>query len=132
MGYQAAQAAIETLFSTNWPHTQIAYDGKTFDPRSLSEWVRIAVREADGNQASCGSQNILFRYTGTVFVQVFTVNGKGSGRALELADLVTPIFRSLIVDGIHYKVPVVTRVGSADAWYQVNVSCEYYREEIQA
>lgn len=131
MGFQAAQALIETLFATNWTATPITYDGVSFDPRALEEWVRIAVREGAGNQASCGSSNVLFRYNGVVFVQIFTKNGLGSGRAKELADLVTPIFRSKVVSGIHYRVPVVTVVGASDAWYQVNVSCEFYREEFQ-
>lgn len=132
MGFQAAQSAIETLFNTSWTHTLIARDGVDFDPRSLNEWVRFSVREAAANQASIGTQNQLYRYYGVLFVQIFTKNGLGSGRAKELADLVTPIFRSKIVNGIHYRVPVVTTVGPSDAWYQVNVSCEFYREEFQS
>lgn len=129
MGFQSTQALIETLFSSNWSHTNISYDGVPFDPRLLEEWVRIAVREGSGNQASIGSTNPMFRYNGVIFVQVFTKNSIGSGRALELADLVTPIFRSKFLNGIHYGVPVVARIGPSDAWYQVNVSCEFYREE---
>lgn len=136
MSFKATQDAIETLFSTQWavaaPTVTVAYDGDGFDPGQIPEFLRFAVREAtDGIQASCGTTNVLFRYFGTVFIQIFTPNQNGPGRALELADLVTPIFRSKIVNGIHYGVPVVTRVGPSDAWYQVNVSCKFYREEIE-
>jgi hypothetical protein len=132
MGFQAAKAEIETLFKNNWTYTEIAYEGVPFDDRLLDEWVRISIADAGGKQASCGIQNVMFRYVGNLFVQIFIKNDKGSGRAMELADLVTPIFRSKIVNGIHYGVPEAIKVGPSEAWFQVNVSCEFYREEFQS
>lgn len=131
MGFQSSQAAIEVLFGDNWSYTPITYEGVTYDPKEVDEYVRISVQEPGGNQGSCGTQNVLFRYRGTFQVQIFIRDGQGSGRALELADLVTPIFRSKIVNGIHYGVPAVVKVGPSNAWYQVNVICEFYREEFQ-
>lgn len=129
MGFLSAQNAIEGLFHANWSHTVITHDGEILDVRNVSEWVRIAVREGKSNQASLGVTNPMFRYFGILFVQIFVRNNTGTGRARELADLVTPIFRSKIVNGIHYGVPEVSTVGPDEAWFQVNVSCEFYREE---
>lgn len=130
MGFQQAQATIEQMLADAWQDlTPIAHENDGFDPRNVAEWIRITVKESDGKQASCGSVNRLFRYPGVVFIQIFTEAGKGSGRALELADLITPIFRSVIQDNIHFGVPVATRVGPSESWYQVNVDCNFYREE---
>lgn len=128
MSYQAAQVSIESEFVTNWTYTQVARDNVDFEPQSLTEWVRITVLPASGRQASMGADP-LFRYNGLFCVQIFTRSGLGWGRATELADLITPLFRNRRLGNIQFYVPEMMRVGVTDGWYQVNVDCPFYREE---
>ena len=64
-----------------------------------------------------------------LFVQIFVKPDIGSGRALELADTITTLFRAKRIGGIVFLVPKVQKVGVFKDWYQVNVSVEFSREE---
>jgi hypothetical protein len=129
MSYAAELTAIESEFATNWPHTEVAYQNVNFNPEALDEWVRISALPASANQISMGS-NPYFRYRGLVAVQIFTKPGMGSLRSSQLADYVTAVFRSKNIGGIQFGVPAATRIGTVNGWYQVNVNCPYYREEL--
>lgn len=120
---------IESYFTDNWPYTSIAYQNVNFNPEALDEWVRISVLPASANQISLGS-NPYFRYRGVVAIQIFTKPGIGSRRSTELADYITSLFRSKNISGIQFGVPEAHRMGAVNGWYQVNVNCSYYREEL--
>lgn len=128
MGFFDQQSTIEQAFLTAWTYTPVAKDNVSFEPQTLSEYVRLTDLNAYGRRASLGN-NPLYRYGGMVVVQIFTKLNTGSARAKVLADLVTPIFRDRRIGDVQFFVPAVTRVGPRDGWYQVNVDCPYYRDE---
>jgi hypothetical protein len=125
VGYLAEQSAIETWFTSNWPHTNIVYDnGEVLQD---TEWVRISVQPGEAKQVSMGD-NPSFRHYGAVFLQIYTAVDTGSGRALELADLAEVLFRNAVVSGIVFKVPEVRKPRQGDVeGYQVNVITDFYR-----
>lgn len=128
MGYADSHAVIENEFVSAWTETRIAHENEHFDPMGLDEWVRFVNLTGGGGQASLGN-NPLYRYRGIVVVQIFVLPNTGWARADELADLVTPIYRSRRISDVQFGVPVATRMGERDGWHQVNVDCPYYREE---
>lgn len=125
MNYSQEKQAIEQHFEANWPHTPIVFENAKFTGAE-DEWVRLSILNGDAYQASMGD-NPAFRHPGVVVVQIFTRPDSGSGRALELADLVDQLFRLAVVSGIVFRVPRVQKVPSDNEWYQVNVSTEFYR-----
>ncbi len=123
MNYAQEKDTIEQFFATNWPHTPVVYENAP--PSDNSEWVRLSIQNGRACQASMGD-NPAFRYPGVVFVQIFTARDVGSGRALELADLVDTLFKIAVVSGIQFKVPRINKIMS-DGPYQINVSIDFYR-----
>lgn len=124
MSYLTEKKNIEEFFIANWTHTPIEFEnGET---SLTSEYVRITIQNGDAFQVSMGD-NPSFRHVGVVFVQIFTATDIGSGRALELADLVDQLFRIAVVSNIHFSVPQVKRIRNESEWFQVNVSIAFYR-----
>ena len=130
MSFLNEQLDIETYFKEAWKYTAVAYDRVEFNPTIYDEWDRFVIRNGNARQSSIAGDNPGFRYYGVIYVQIFTRASIGTGRALQLADYVTALFRSASVNGIQFKTPSITRVGNMeDSWFQVNVDCPYYREE---
>ena len=128
MSFVSEKATIEQYVQTNYASTLVKYENDEMNDSSASEWIRVSTQNADAFQASLGS-NPLFRYVGVLFVQIFVKPDIGSGRALELADTITTLFRAKRIGGIVFLVPKVQKVGVFKDWYQVNVSVEFSREE---
>ncbi len=124
MSYLQEKIDIETYFEANWTETPIVFENKTYD--GATEWVRISIQNGDAFQASMGDSPA-FRFIGVVFVQIFTKTDTGSGRALELVDLVDALFRNLVLTNLRFKVPQVKKMGKSGEMYQTNVSTEFYR-----
>lgn len=131
MSFLAEQIAIESYFKDNWTYTPIAYENVNLNSNSLDEWVRLTIRPANPQVAGISGSQLMYRYKGVLFIQIFVREGIGSGRAIQFADYVSGLFRSKYVDGIHFGVPAVTRVGSRDSFFQVNVDVGFYREEFE-
>lgn len=128
MSFVSEKVTIEQYVQANYASTLVKYENDEMNDSSVSEWVRVSTQNADAFQASLGS-NPLFRYVGVLFVQIFVKPDIGSGRALELADTITTLFRAKRIGGIVFLVPKVQKVGVFKDWYQVNVSVEFSREE---
>lgn len=130
MSYAQSQADIESYFDANWLFTQIAWRNVKFDPKGLTEWVKLTTRSNESFQASMGADVNVYRYEGTLIVQLFGELNKGSGRLAELTDRVCDLFRSKRIGNITFRVPQVIDVGTQDGWYQINVICDFYRDEL--
>ena len=124
MSYQQEKQDIEEWFQTEWIHTPIAFENKTYD--GVDEWVRLTIQNGPAFQASMGD-NPAFRFTGVVFVQIFTTTDTGSGRAVELVDIAETMFRNLVLTNLRFKVSQVKKMGKSGELYQINVSTEFYR-----
>lgn len=125
MSYLQEKLDIENYFKAQWSHTPIVYENDEYNG-SGDEWVRLSIQNAEAKQVSMGD-NPSFRYIGIVFVQIFTRTDIGSGRAIGLADLVEQLFKNLVLTNLRFKVPQVTRMPTTAAFFQVNVSTDFYR-----
>lgn len=128
MSFLTEKSTIEQFFKLNFTEALIKYENDEMNDDSVNEWVRISIQNSKSFQASLGS-NPLFRYIGVVFVQIFTKLDIGSGRAIEIADNLTQLFRAKRIGDIVFKVPSLQKIGVSNDWYQVNVSVEFFREE---
>jgi len=132
MSFLAQQTEIEAYMTANWSYTTIARQNVAFDYTNLSEWIRVSVLDGNTRQSSMSSPRS-FRYFGIVVIEIFVAMDVGTGRALELADLASGLFRAIDIGSSVYETPVVTRRGSANGqWYQIDVDCPFYREEFES
>lgn len=128
MTFQAQKSALETYIKTNLTGTNLVFENQTQNNK-VSEWVRVNILNPDGKQISLGS-NPYYRYIGLLIFQIFIKPNTGSGRAMEIADQITTLFRGLTISGMTFKPPVIDPVGESGGWYQHNVSTQFSREEV--
>lgn len=130
MSFADALTTIESRFHSLWDKTDadVTYGNVAFQPRNNFPWVRLTVQHGDTNRAAVYPE--YYRSTGVIFAQIFVPPNKGTKLALTLADTVSGIWRGQQFSGVSCLAPSVTDVGVRDGWYQVNVSCPYYRDEL--
>lgn len=131
MSFAKERAVLESYFHDNWTETEVAYDNVDFDP-STDAWVRFKIQNGDSVQADINHSNPLYRHIGVVMVQVFVPVKSGTNRARELADTVSNMFRRVQPGhGITLRTPSIFTVGPNNEWFQVNVSCPFWRNEFE-
>lgn len=124
----AVNEARSFLDAEGVPHTQ---DNAPLPENAGRDdlWARITVLPGSSAQASIGSSP-LHRTDSVLSVQLFAQLNRGSGGVGTLAGKVQRKFRSLLVGGLTFRSPSVRRVGRSGEYWQVNVSCPFYHEEI--
>ena len=108
----------------------VAYDNAPFTPTDGVKWVRFTVLPGDSVQASIGVAK-RFRTVGVAVAQIFLPIDRGDKDALALAETVKLAFRATTVSGVTFRTPSLRRVGRTDNWYQINVNCPFYADEIE-
>lgn len=117
---------IDHIFS-GLPGIDMVHENETYHG-SAPEWIRACAQTADGKRMTLGNDP-LYRYKGICFVQIFVKPDTGAGRALEIADMITPLLRDKKINGVQFFVPVVRKVGENNGWYQINVLTDFYMED---
>lgn len=128
MTFKTQKSQLETYIKNNLTGTNIVFENQSQDNK-VSEWVRVNILNPASNQVSLGNTPY-YRYVGLLIFQIFIKPNTGSGRAMEIADQITSLFRGLTISGMTFKPPVVDPVGESGGWYQVNVSTQFSREEV--
>jgi|3_EtaG_2_1085321.scaffolds.fasta_scaffold110185_2 hypothetical protein len=115
----------------------IAYDNAPFDQPDDEMWIRWTIVSGDSIQVSVGVDPRI-RHTGVAMAQVFSPAGKGTRDGLILADRIKTKFlsttdsTSVSGNSVVFKTPSVNQVGRPGGqWWQINVACPYYADEIQ-
>jgi hypothetical protein len=131
MSYEQEIRDIEERFDTLWS----SEDGdRTFSNRSYTPkdrpWVRVTVKHNEAPRITLSQK--WYRHTGIIFNQIFVEANKGEKAAMCLVDKISAIWRGQRFGGIQCQAVTVTNVGESNGWYQVNVSCPFYRDELLA
>jgi len=105
-------------------------DGATEKPNE-AKWINFKVLPAQSALMNLGYGNRRFRTPGVFVAEINVIQGKGLKEAYELADAITTAFRGETYSNIHYRTPYITSVGKFDRFYQVNVSCEFYFDDLE-
>lgn len=132
MSLEAIHNTIRKRFGDN---VQVPENLDTHYDNSPHEHVqpvhaRVTILLGESLQTTIGASK-RYRTPGTMVVQIFVPVADGDARALQLADKVNAegLFRSVTADGITWRKPSTTRLGTVDEEYQVNVSCPFFFEE---
>ncbi len=124
---------ITKRFRTLWGvTTTIALDNKEIDIKTLTEWVRLSIRNIDSGQETLGPTGVRnFERKGIAFVQIFTEQGSGTKRANELAQIVRDIFEGVKFNDIVVDDVLINEIGIDGRWYQVNTESHFKYFEIK-
>jgi hypothetical protein len=108
------------------------YDDAPFTQPDTARWVRFTILEGGSVAVENRGGFIAHRTTGLAIAQIFVQLGIGDGLALQTADTIADAFRSVSVDGISFRAPVVSSIGEGrdGKWWQVNVACPFSYETL--
>ena len=133
MSEQTANNELRTRFDTVWANrTPVAWPNVTFTPPSpQASWCRFSITNGEAQQTTIGSTTNNHRFTGVIYIQVFTATNAGDSVALQRADEAAAIFRNWCGTNIRCREATIKTIGAnADGWYQINVSIPYRRDEL--
>ncbi len=102
------------------------YDNQDFHHPANSLWARASVRFADSKTVSLKRG----RKRGILFVQLFYPYGQGDAAPLAMADNIENKFHGVTAGGIVYRTPTSRPVGRSEKWWQVNVECPFYCDNV--
>jgi len=123
------RSRFKTLIAT--PHSlPTQYDNEN-ETKQTDLWCRLSILFGDSFQASIGAPSSnRYRDTGVVVAQLFLPLGKGDKQLYQTAGYIKTAFKSVSVSGVVFRTPSVKRVGRSENFWQVNVSCPFYADEI--
>ena len=115
MSHATLNQLVESRLASQWGvTTPVRYENVEFVPPEGASWISVAVKESDSRKITLGSGAQVRRTIGTIFVEIFTPVGGGSGVARGYADTIKGIFRDYRVSGLH-------TYGDGDVWVKGEV-----------
>jgi hypothetical protein len=132
MTFGEAAKEIRQRFDANVAQVEdvpVEYPNTPFSPPKDETWMRMRILWGDSFQATLGEAK-RFRTPGVLEVQIFEPVQKGDGCSLDLSDKIKSLFRSTTVNGITWRTPSLASVGRDEQWWQTNVSCPFYFDEV--
>ena len=124
------QRWVVQIVGNTTPALPTIYENQERDKPQIGHWARLAIIPGESRQVSIGDTSIRFRRHGIIMVSLFEEIGRGTKNLNILADQVVVAFRSLIISSIHYRTPTIVRVGRTANWWQLNVDCPFFSDEI--
>jgi hypothetical protein len=133
MNFEQIENAIRSRWYNNvqLPQQITTYhDNQDVDDVPSALWCRVTVLPGQSEQVSLGSQR-RFRTPGVMIVQVFQKVGLGTKSVNELIDEINSNFRGVSIVGMTFRTPSVQKIGEAEGWYQVNITCPFYSDDVE-
>lgn len=107
------------------------FDNAAFPkPGVTTNWIRFTIKLAGSDQKSMGASTNRFRTIGVAIAQVFVPLYKGDDAALSIADSIRTAFQAVTDTGVKFETPSVDPVGSNGGYWQVNVRCPFYADDL--
>jgi len=126
--------AIRSRFKTQIADTEnlpTQYDNDPTEPDKTNLWCRLTMVDGDSNQVSLGSPGSnLHRTVGILYAQLFIPVGTGDKVIRAMAKKIYDKFLGLTDFGVRYKTPSIRKVGRDGSYWQLNVNCPFYTDDI--
>lgn len=129
MSISQLQHDIESYFSNNWIETPVIYQNMAYN--KLNEYIKLNILSGDRFQASLGGSVNTYRTPGIVIIQIFILKNIGIKRALDIVDLLITFLQSKVIGTVNFKTPYISFQNIVDSFYQVNLTCPFYVDNIQ-
>lgn len=112
MTHKQALLEITGYLRTNWVETSIKWENAKFDITNMQEYIEPKLLPIPKSRVLMGSSKpFLSAYL--LHINIFTRSGTGAARALELADLLEPLFLEKSINGIKTDVPTINNIGDS-------------------
>lgn len=112
----------------------VVYDNDVDDEPQDKRYLRVSVGMGETLQLEMGDSFVgvaTERTVGQLVVSIFEPRKEGLYEALRVAyDDIKPKFDRLTIDGITYETPSIFNLGKVGKFWQVNVSCPFYYDEV--
>lgn len=131
-----AKVAIANAFLAGWAPLGFPAElpNEKFTKPSDSPWARLTIRHNSGTQYTLGKDGTRkFERGGTVFVQIFTPDEEGGGRATDLMAAVLDIFEGERISGttVCFRDVIPRETGPDGKWYQVTIEATFDYIEVK-
>lgn len=133
MTWAGELGTLESYFNTNWSTTPIQFENVKFDvPANQAEYVRFRVLPGNSQLAGYrgGTGQGLWRHFGIVQIDIYVPIGAGTKRGLELADMVSALFRGKRISDVLIRDLSIAKPQSEQGYFRVVLTCGYQRDSI--
>lgn len=130
MSFANAQITIENRFSTNFTGCPISYPNVPYHPEPGTTFGKLEILETWSQRADIGTNNPLHRSYGLIVVNFHLPLNTGTNAGRTLADTAAAIFRDKSFSGITCRSPLVKNIGEVEGWYIINMTCNFYFDQI--
>lgn len=126
MKYREARDAMLKIFNDAWGDRHAVWTDLPSDIPSEGVWARPTLRHESGAQSSLGDSvgTILYDNGGTLFIQVFTPMGQGSGINYDLCQILVSAYRKAKGEE-WYRNARMQEIGPDGAFLQHNVLVDF-------
>lgn len=108
------------------------YDGfKQTKVDAANAHVKVTIQWGRRVARSFGGLTHRYRTRGNLVMSVFLPLESGDAEAMEFGDRASAFFQNLTADGVEWQTPDLIRVGRAGKWWQFNVICPFYSDELE-
>lgn len=123
--YTVALALVE-------PTVQVEHENvKPLDTKTITEWIRLVIKEGDENQKTLGRVGDReYETSGVIMLQIFTKADVGVGRARSLADTSRTILRGKTFGNVKTLGAAIDRGFKDGAWYTLFMSVPYRSRQL--
>ena len=139
MSFAEERRIIETHFANHFDTSlvPVAYDNMSVlkagnniikDFNTVDAWCRLTIQGAGVEFVDLGGN--IDRYQGLIIVNIFTKGSTGSNKARQIADELKPVFNRVILNNIMTNPTEIVTTPSANGWYQLTMTTEYYRDVV--
>ncbi len=138
MSIADVSAAIRLLYEADHAARTTEHDNAPINPPDDAEWIRFSIKPGDATQVSIGGsassgQPVRERTMGIAIAQIFTPLGGGDAPAMATAEAIKATFRrttATVPVTVQFRTPEITFVGRSAKWWQVNVTCPFFSDEV--
>lgn len=135
--YQPTLRAMGAHFAANvtgplelptlWPNVTSIPPGTNLE---TTAWLRVTVNWQTSRSEIVQGATGRWRTRGEMVVSVFVPSDSGADRSGEITDAIVDVYRGLELGDISFTAAEVRRVGASGHWWQVNIHCPFYVDEV--
>jgi hypothetical protein len=136
---QAIAQPLATYVAANG-NIPVEWPNKVFTkPAEGITWIRFTVLDQLGKQLEMGSPTTNTNRTyGSLILQVFAPGDQGDGEVLQLCDKLGALYRQQILNFsdsppsgmVRMRNPTIKEIGLDGAYWQVNVTIPFHRDDV--
>lgn len=112
--------------------TVVQYDGMpSKKPVGDDSWAKVMISWGTRVKRSVGGLKSRYRTPGSLVVSLFVPIDRGDLDIFTACDSISPHFQDVLADSIEWQTPSAFRVGRAGNWFQYNLVCPFYSDEVE-